>query len=329
MIVLVKKTSDLKIKLLDQVRITLRTAHYSRKTEESYIGWIKRFILFNNRRHPNELGEAEIKKYLEYLAIKQHVSSSTQNQALCAIVFLYKNVLKKKLGDFGELIWAKRSTRLPVVLTQEEVKKIMDELSGTYWIMANLLYGSGLRLNECLQLRVKDIDFIYNQVIIRDSKSDKDRVSMLPNKVVDPLKKHLEKVRRLHERDIQKGYGRVHLPNALKRKYINADKEWGWQYVFPSGRLAVDPESGVLRRHHIYETVLQKAVKEAVRKAGVVKPATCHTFRHSFATQLLQSGYDIRTVQELLGHRDVKTTMIYTHVLKKGGLGVNSPADLI
>ena len=324
-----KQNISSKVKLLDQVRITLRTNHYSRKTEESYVSWIKRFVLFNNKRHPNELSEGEIKKYLEYLAVKQHVSSSTQNQALCAIIFLYKRVLKKKLGDFGELIWAKKSKRLPVILAQEEIKKLLAQLSGTYWIMANLLYGSGLRLNECLQLRVKDIDFIYNQVTIRDPKGDKDRVTMLPERVIDPLKKHLEKVRRLHERDIQKGYGRVHLPNALVRKYPNADKEWGWQYIFPSAQLAIDPEDGVLRRHHIYETVLQKAVKEAVRKAGIVKPASCHTLRHSFATQLLQSGYDIRTVQELLGHRDVKTTMIYTHVLKKGGLGVRSPADLI
>jgi integron integrase len=323
------ETAVKKLKLLDQVRITLRTNHYSRKTEESYVSWIKRFVLFNNKRHPNELSEGEIKKYLEHLAVKQHVSSSTQNQALCAIIFLYKKVLKKKLGDFGELIWAKKSKRLPVILAPEEIKKLLAQLSGTYWIMANLLYGSGLRLNECLGLRVKDIDFIYNQVTIRDSKGDKDRVTMLPERVIDPLKKHLEKVRRLHERDIQKGYGRVHLPNALVRKYPNADKEWGWQYIFPSEQLAIDPEDGVLRRHHIYETVLQKAVKEAVRKAGIVKPASCHTLRHSFATQLLQSGYDIRTVQELLGHRDVKTTMIYTHVLKKGGLGVRSPADLI
>lgn len=318
-----------KVKLLDQVRITLRTNHYSLKTEESYLTWIKKFILFNDKRHPSELGEGEIKKYLEHLAVKQHVSSSTQNQALCAIIFLYKKVLKKNLGDFGELIWAKKSKRLPVILAPEEIKKLLAQLSGTYWIMANLLYGSGLRLNECLQLRVKDIDFIYNQVTIRDSKGDKDRITMLPERVIDPLKKHLEKVRRLHERDIQKGYGRVHLPNALVRKYPNADKELGWQYIFPSEQLAIDPEDGVLRRHHIYETVLQKAVKEAVRKAGIVKPASCHTLRHSFATQLLQSGYDIRTVQELLGHRDVKTTMIYTHVLKKGGLGVRSPADLI
>ncbi len=321
--------SSKRIKLLDQVRITLRTNHYSLKTEESYIAWIKKFILFNDKRHPNELGEGEIKKYLGHLAVKLHVSSSTQNQALCAIVFLYKKVLNKKLGDFGELIWAKKSKRLPVILAPEEIKKLLAQLSGTYWIMANLLYGSGLRLNECLQLRVKDIDFIYNQVTVRDSKGDKDRVTMLPEKIIDPLKKHLEKVRRLHERDIQKGYGRVHLPNALVRKYPNADKEWGWQYIFPSEHLAIDPEDGELRRHHIYETVLQKAVKEAVRKAGIVKPASCHTLRHSFATQLLQSGYDIRTVQELLGHRDVKTTMIYTHVLKKGGLGVRSPADLI
>ena len=325
----VTKTNTNKIKLLDQVRISMRTSHYASKTEESYLGWIRKFIVFNNKQHPNELGEVEIKNYLEHLAIKQHVSSSTQNQALCAIVFLYKRVLKKNLGDFGELTWAKKTERLPVILGPEEIKKLMAQLKGTYWIMANLLYGSGLRLNECLKLRVKDVDFIYNQITIRDSKGDKDRVTMLPERVVDQLKKHLEKVRRLHEQDIRKGYGRAHLPNALGRKYPNADKEWGWQYVFPSEHLSVDPEDGVLRRHHLYETVLQKAIKEAVRKAGIAKPASCHTLRHSFATQLLQAGYDIRTVQELLGHKDVKTTMIYTHVLKKGGLGVQSPADLI
>jgi integron integrase len=253
--------------------------------------------------------------------------ASTQNQALCAIVFLYGYVLKKDLGDFGELVWSKKPKRLPVVFSRQEVKAILNQLNGAYWIMTTLLYGSGLRLMECLRLRVKDIDFNYNQIVVRDAKGQNDRVTMLPQNVKKPLKQHLLKVKRIHEADFKAEYGAVYLPNALERKYPNANREWGWQYVFPATKISTDPRSGIQRRHHLDETVLQKAVKEAIRKVGITKQGSCHTLRHSFATHLLEDGYDIRTVQELLGHNDVKTTMIYTHVMNKGGLAVKSPAD--
>jgi len=255
------------------------------------------------------------------------VSASTQNQALCAIVFLYKHVLKRELGDFGNFAWAKKPKRLPVVLTKEEVKAVLRQLSGTNWIMAKLLYGSGLRLNECLQLRVQDIDFHYKQITVRNAKGEKDRVTMLPESVVEPLKRHLDFVKKLHEKDLKDGFGSVHLPYALERKYPNAATEWGWQYVFPATQISTDPRTGLRRRHHIHKTVLEKAVRQAVLKAGITKHASCHTFRHSFATHLLERGQDIRTVQELLGHKSVETTQIYTHVLNKGALGVTSPAD--
>ena len=305
-------------KLLDQVRHTIRTRHYSSKTEESYVHWIKRFIFFHNKRHPAEMGEKEIARFLSSLASELHVSASTQNQALNAILFLYRDVLRKEIGYIDGVVRAKRPHRLPVVLTRQEVKSILNALDRSDWLMVMLLYGAGLRLMECLQLRVKDIDFTSNQVVVRAGKGDKDRHTMLPAAVKDALAKHFEIIKEQHRRDLDRGLGRVALPNALDRKYPNAGKEWGWQWIFPATSHYTDRATGEQRRHHLHESVLQKAVKQAVRKAGISKPATPHTFRHSFATHLLEDGYDIRTVQELLGHRDVSTTMIYTHVLNRG-----------
>jgi len=316
-----------KPKLLDQVREAIRTRHYSPKTEDSYVHWIKRFIFFHNKRHPAEMGEKEIAQFLSSLASELHVSASTQNQALNAILFLYREVLRKEIGYINGVVRAKRPHRLPVVLTREEVKTILGILDHSDWLMVMLLYGAGLRLMECLQLRVKDIDFTSNQIVVRAGKGDKDRHTMLPGAVKEPLAKHLDVIKRQHQHDVENGLGRVALPNALDRKYPNAGKEWGWQWVFPATSHYIDRTTGEKRRHHLHESVLQKAVKEAARKSSVNKPATPHTFRHSFATHLLEDGYDIRTVQELLGHRDVSTTMIYTHVLNRGGRGVNSPAD--
>jgi integron integrase len=273
------------------------------------------------------MSEKEIAQFLSSLATELHVSAATQNQALNAILFLYRAVLRKEIGYVDGVIRAKRPHRLPVVLTRQEMKSILGILDGLDWLMVMLLYGAGLRLMECLQLRVKDIDFTTNQIIVRAGKGDKDRHTMLPAAIKEPLGKHLEIIKRQHQRDLECGLGRVTLPNALERKYRNAGKEWGWQWIFPASSHYSDRVTGEQRRHHVHETVLQKVVKQAVRKAGVAKPATPHTFRHSFATHLLEDGYDIRTVQELLGHRDVSTTMIYTHVLNRGGRGVNSPAD--
>src|SRR6266545_1013869 len=320
-------SSPQKPKLLDQVRQAIRTRHYSYMTEKAYVGWIKRFIFFHNKRHPAEMGEAEIAQFLSALAQEKHVSASTQNQALNALLFLYHEVLGKEIGYINGVVRAKRPIRLPVVLTRQEVRSILGCLDSSDWLMAMLLYGAGLRLMECLRLRVKDIDFGANQILVRAGKGDKDRHTMLPAAVKEPLAKHLELIRRHHQRDLERGLGRVALPNALERKYPNVGKEWGWQWVFPATSHYIDKVTGERRRHHLHESVLQKAVKEAVRKAGIFKPASPHTFRHSFATHLLEDGYDIRTVQELLGHRDVSTTMIYTHVLNRGGLGVRSPAD--
>ena len=273
------------------------------------------------------MGEAEVSKFLSHLAVEGKVSASTQNQALSALLFLYQEVLKQELDWINNVTRAKKPSHLPVVFTKEEAKAVLLRLEGTKWLMASLLYGAGLRLMECLGLRVKDIDFSYNQITVRDGKGGKDRLTMLPGSLKDPLKKHLEKVRILHEQDLKEGFGKVYLPFALAKKYPNAEREFAWQYLFPASNRSIDPRSGTERRHHIYETVLQKAVKAAVRAAGINKPASCHTFRHSFATHLLEDGYDIRTVQELLGHKDVSTTMIYTHVLNKGGKGVRSPLD--
>jgi integron integrase len=316
-----------KPKLLDRVRQAIRTRHYSDRTEKAYVHWIKRFIFFHNKRHPAEMGEAEIGRFLSALATDLHVSASTQNQALNALLFLYREILKKEIGYVNGVVRAKRSHRLPVVLTRQEVRSILGCLDGSEWIMAMLLYGAGLRLMECLRLRVKDLDLNSNQIVVRAGKGDKDRHTMLPAAVKEPLAKHLDVIKRLHQRDLERGLGRVALPNALELKYPNAGKEWGWQWVFPATSHFTDQVTGERRRHHLHESVLQKAVKEAVRESGVSKPASPHTFRHSFATHLLEDGYDIRTVQELLGHRDVSTTMIYTHVLNRSGKGVFSPAD--
>jgi integron integrase len=316
-------------RLIDDVRSAIRVRHYSYSTEKTYVHWIIKFAHFHGLRHPADMGEKEISAFINHLAVHKKVSASTQNQALCAIVFLYKHVLKKDLGDFGELVWAKKPKHIPVVFSKEEVRDIMRQLEGTCWIMAMLLYGSGLRLHECLHLRVKDLDFGYNQITVRDAKGGKDRIVPFPQKLKEPLKAHLEKVKRIHERDLAVGFGGVYMPDALERKYPSASTSWEWQFVFPAHAISEDPRSGIRRRHHLYETVLQKAVKSAIRKAGIFKHAGCHTLRHSFATHLLESGSDIRTVQELLGHNDVKTTMIYTHVLNKGGLAVKSPADTL
>lgn len=318
-----------KPKLLDHVSSAIRTRHYSIRTEEAYRGWIKRFILFHHKRHPKEMGEVEINQFLSYLAEKKNVSASTQNQALSAIIFLYKHVLNRDIGDIGDVVWAKKSKRLPVVFTKQEVKAIMNHLTGVNWIMATLLYGAGLRLMECMRLRVKDIDFSSNQIIIRDGKGDKDRITMLPQAVKKALSEHLIRVKKIHAKDLKNGYGAVYLPYALQRKYFNANKEWGWQYVFPSSQFSIDPRSGVKRRHHLSESVLPRALRNVLREIYIYKKASCHTFRHSFATHLLESGYDIRSVQELLGHKNLNTTMIYTHVLNRGGRGVRSPADLL
>jgi integron integrase len=314
-------------KLLDQVRDALRLKHYSIHTEESYLAWIKRYILFHHKRHPQDMGGPEIEAFLTYLAVQENIAASTQNQALSAILFLYREVLRQELDFPIEAIRAKKPKRLPVVLTKEETVRVIRHLSGIHQLMVKLLYGSGLRLMECVRLRVKDVDFAQRQIIVRDGKGDKDRVTMLPESLIQPLQVHLQQVKTLHEDDLANGYGAVYLPFALERKYPNASREWGWQYVFPARSLSVDPRSGVTRRHHLDESSLQKAVKRAVQAAGIVKPASCHTFRHCFATHLLESGYDIRTVQELLGHKDVSTTMIYTHVLNRGGLAVRSPLD--
>ena len=314
-------------KLLDQVRDAIRARHYSYRTEEAYVGWIKRLIFFHGKRHPAEMAKAEIEQFLTALAVKRRVAASTQNQALAAILFLYKDVLGRDPGWLDDVVRAKRPQRLPVVLTRQEVERLLAALDGVPWIMAMLLYGSGLRLMECLRLRVKDIDFTKNEILVREGKGNKDRVTMLPAGVKDPLLRHLDRVRRLHERDLAVGFGRVQLPDALARKYPNANREWGWQWVFPAAKICTDPRFGPPQRYHAHETVPQRAIRDARRRAGITKPVGPHTLRHCFATHLLESGYDIRTVQELLGHRDVSTTMIYTHVLNRGGRGVQSPAD--
>jgi integron integrase len=316
-------------KLLDQVRGKIRLKHYSIRTEQAYVDWIKRFILHNGKKHPNELGAEEVEAFLTHLAVQGRVAASTQNQAKSALLFLYREVLGDELPWLDNVEQAKAPKRLPVVLTREEVQKVLSQLEGQHRLAAGLLYGAGLRILECLRLRVKDVDFARKEILVRDGKGFKDRVTMLPQSLIPALQQHLERVKALHEQDLQAGYGAVFLPNALDRKYPNAAREWGWQYVFPSANLSTDPRSGEVRRHHVQDQAVQRAVKQAVRKAGLVKPATPHTFRHSFATHLLEGGYDIRTVQELLGHSDVSTTMIYTHVLNKGGRGVASPLDAL
>ena len=316
-----------KPKFLDEVRRALRLRHYSIRTEKTYLDWIRRFILFHGKRHPTEMAEPEVSAFLTHLAADRNVAASTQNQALNALLFLYQQFLQRKLGFLDNVERAKRPAKLPVVLTKAEAQAVIGQLSGSYRLMANLLYGSGLRLMECLRLRVKDIDFGYGQIAVRDGKGGKDRVTMLPESLHEPLKRHLAKVKTLHEEDLAEGFGTVHLPHALERKYPNAHRDWVWQYVFPAAQRSLDPHSQRKQRHHVNEKSLQVAVQKAVRLAAVAKAASCHSYRHSFATHLLEAGYDIRTVQELLGHKDVSTTMIYTHVLNKPGLGVRSPID--
>ena len=314
-------------KLLDQVRNKLRVNHYSIRTEQAYLDWIKRFIFFHDKQHPKNLGAKQVEDFLTHLAVAGKVSASTQNQAKSALLFLYREVLEVKLPWLDNVTQAKTPKRLPVVLTVSEVRALLSHLSGTHFLVAGLLYGAGMRLMEAIRLRVKDVEFSRGEIIVREGKGFKDRVTMLPEAVISLLKAHLAKVKALHHEDVAQGYGDVYLPFALDTKYPNAGRQWGWQYVFPSRNLSVDPRSGKTRRHHIDEKGLQRAIKQAVCDLGLVKPATPHTLRHSFATHLLQSGYDIRTVQELLGHSDVSTTMIYTHVLNKGGRGVVSPLD--
>jgi len=316
-----------KTKLLDRVRNSLRQRNYAYSTEKTYVFWIKDYILFHNKRHPNEMGEREIGEFLTYLAIERKVSPSTQNQALNSIIYLYKYILKKDLGEITKLR-PRGSKHLPTVLTQKEVHKIFSLLHGENKLMTKLLYGSGLRISECLNLRVKDLDFEMSQIIVRDSKGNRDRLTMLPQSLYEPLNEHLIGVEILYKEDQKNGIEGVYLPHALARKYPNAGKEWIWQWVFPSGSLSKDPRSGIIRRHHRHESSLRKNIKATSRKAGIQKHVTPHTFRHSFATHLLENNYDIRTVQELLGHKSVKTTMIYTHVLNKGPSAVLSPLDV-
>lgn len=317
-----------KPRLLEATRQVLRRLHYSRRTEEAYILWIRKFIYWSGKRHPGMLGATEVSAFLSHLAVERNVAAATQNQALSALVFLYRQVLEKDLPWLDDMVRAKRPVRLPVVLSREEVSALLGQLQGTHWLMASLLYGAGLRLMECLRLRVKDVDFAYRQILVRDGKGGKDRVSMLPEGSLQALQKQLGHAKRLHEFDLREGFGETHLPYALARKYPKAGFEWGWQYVFPSTKRSADPEDGAIRRHHLDQSVLSRALKEAKRRAGLTKHISSHVLRHSFATHLLQSGYDIRTVQELLGHSDVKTTMIYTHVLNRGGRGVRSPLDV-
>ncbi|MBW3629072.1 MAG: integron integrase [Gemmatimonadetes bacterium] len=314
-------------KLLEQVRRAARTRHLSLRTEEAYTRWVYRFIRHHGKRHPAEMNAPEVREFLSHLATDLHVAASTQNQALAALTFLYRHVLEIELAPVGQVARARRPSRLPVVLTPEEVQSVLAELRGTHWLVGSLLYGSGLRLLEALRLRVKDFGFTDRSLVVRQGKGAKDRVTVFPEKLRVPIELHLQRVRRAHEKDLARGYGTVQLPGALDRKYPNACREWVWQYAFPAASHSTDPRSGAVRRHHLSPSSVQKAVRTAVRRAGVSKPAGCHTLRHSFATHLLEAGYDIRTVQELLGHKDVRTTMLYTHVLNRGGLGVRSPLD--
>ncbi len=313
-------------KLLDEVREAIRVRHYSIRTEHTYVDWIYRYIIFNNKRHPAEMGEAEISRFLSHLATNGNVAASTQNQALCALMFLYKHVLKVEIKDFGKtLVRAQRPKQLPVVLSLDETARLLANLSGVQRVMGELMYATGARIIELIRLRVKDIDFDRNQITIREGKGEKDRTVPLPAELVQDLRNQLEKVRKLHQKDLGEGYGTVHLPYALAKKYPNAAKEWCWQYVFPSRQLSTDPRSGTVQRHHVYESVLQTAIKEATQKAGIPKMVHAHSLRHSFATHLLEAGHDIRTIQELLGHADVSTTMIYTHVTQSGPQAVVTP----
>jgi len=313
-------------KLLDQLRAAVRLRHYSPRTGEAYAGWARRFIVFHGKRHPRALGAAEVTAFLSHLAA-QGASASRQNQALSAILFLYQAVLGQQLPWMHDIVRAQRPARLPTILSRDEVARVLGRLRGVVWLMASLMYGGGLRLLECVELRVKDLHFERGEVLVRDGKGGKDRVTMLPGALREPLQDHLRERKALHDADLMAGRGAVALPGDLRAKYPNAGLEWGWQWVFPATRFYRDAQTGERRRHHLHESVVQRAVKAAAREAGVARPASCHTLRHSFATHLLEAGYDIRTIQELLGHRDVSTTMIYTHVLNQGGRGVKSPLD--
>jgi len=316
------------LKLIDQVCDAIRLKHYSIRTETCYVDWIKRYILFHNNQHPNDMDGAEIESFLTHLATVRNVSASTQNQAFSALLFLYKHVLHQDITIPIDSVRAKNPKRLPTVMTKDETMRLIGEIPpSTHQLMAKLLFGTGIRLMECLRLRVKDIDYEQNIIDVRDGNGEKDRATVFPESLKIPLKRQLQYSKALHDKDLSEGYGEVYLPSALEKKYPNANKEWYWQYVFPSHKLSKDPRTGIIRRHHLDESGLHRAVKSAAQKAKISKMVSCHTFRHSFATHLLESGYDIRTVQELLGHKDVTTTMIYTHVLNKGGLAVRSPLD--
>ena len=315
-------------KLIDQYRQTLRAKHYSHRTEETYIKWVRQYIRFHEMRHPREMNVTEIGSFVTHLAVEKNIAASTQNQALSAILFLYRQVLNIPLDETKlNFVRPNKPKRVPTVLSKSEAKAVLEKMDGLYQIMGQLMYGSGLRLMECVRLRIKDLDFSNRQIIVREGKGDNDRITTFPDALLEPLRIHLRTVKALHDKDLHAGYGRVYLPNALAEKYTNADREFAWQYVFPAPERSTDPVTGQTRRHHIHETNLQKAVKQAAKSSKINKHITPHTFRHSFATHLLQNGYDIRTVQELLGHKDVKTTMIYTHVLQRGGLAVKSPLD--
>ena len=314
-------------KLLDQLRDAIRLKHYSLRTEETYVKWARRYILFHDRRHPREMGVPEIEAFLTYLASDLQVSAATHNQALSAILFLYREVLGVDLPESVDKLWVRGNRPIPTVLTREEVRQIIGLMSGTPQLVIKLIYGSGMRLSECLRLRVKDLDFEYRQIIVRKGKGERDRYTLLPHSLIPILQDHLESVRYLHRQDLSEGFGRVYMPPALERKYPDAAREWLWQYVFPAPARSIDPRTNLERRHHLGGSGIQKAVKRAANKSGVTKRVSPHTFRHSFATHLLEDGYDIRTVQELLGHKDVKTTMIYTHVLQRGPMAVKSPLD--
>lgn len=314
-------------RLMDEVRRHLRLKHYSLRTEQAYVGWIRRFILANGRRHPRDMGGAEVEAFLSDLAVRGAVAAGTQNQALSALLYLYRVVLGVELPWMEGVVRAKRPRRVPVVLAQDEVRRLLGSMDGRPWLLASLLYGTGMRLLECLRLRVKDVDFARSEITVRDGKGGKDRRTMLPRSLVEPLQREIERARVLHQQDIAAGFGAARLPHALARKYAGASTDFGWQFVFPSAQRSRDPIDGTLRRHHFDEAILSRALRSARRRAGIAKPLSAHTLRHSFATHLLEAGYDLRTIQELLGHSDVSTTQIYTHVLNRGGSGVVSPLD--
>jgi integron integrase len=314
-------------RLLNEVRNAIRLRHFSYRTETTYVDWIRRFVLFHGKRHPKELGGVEVESFLSHLARDRNVSAATQNQALAALLFLYKRVLNVDLPWIGDVVRASRPKRLPTVLSQQEAQSVLANLQGVYWLIGGLLYGSGLRLTEALRLRIKDLELENQRVLVRDGKGRKDRVTILPSSLVIHFRVHIAKVGELHRQAIEGGYGGVELPFALERKYPRAHLQWGWQYVFPANRPSVDPRSNTRRRHHVFEDAVQRQVRNAARAAGIEKPVSPHTFRHSFATHLLENGYDIRTVQELMGHKDVTTTQIYTHVMTKGTNSVKSPFD--